>query len=290
VCEAVRNVASVGAVPDTITDCLNYGNPEVPEVFWEFTEGVRGIGDACRGIGHLGHDGAPLPIVSGNVSFYNQNENGKAIPPSPVVCCAGIAEDYSRCRSIQLKEEGDLLFLVGDILDELGGSEYYRVAYRTLGANVPKADVVRERALVRAIVEMHRLGWVRACHDVSQGGLVTALAEMLLGGRGTGTLGFSLDVAALASPGLPPEKLLFSETGAFIVELPPGIEREALAVCARNRLNVRRLGGIDAAPRLAVVDGSKSLARWSLAELAEAYLTACRPIFGIEPKAKGAQG
>ena len=288
VCEAARNVASVGAVPDTVTDCLNYGNPEVPEVFWEFTEGVRGIGDACRGIGHLAHEGAPLPIVSGNVSFYNQNEAGKSVPPSPVVCCAGVVEDYARCRSIQLKEEGDRLYLVGDILDELGGSEYYRLAYRSLGANVPKADFVRERSLARTIVEMHRLGWVRACHDVSQGGLVTALAEMLLGGRGAGTLGFSLDVAALASLGLPPEKLLFSETGAFLVELPPGIEREALAICARNRLNVCRLGEIDGSPRLAVVDGAKSLARWSLAELAEAYLTACRPIFGIEPKAKGA--
>ena len=111
VCEAARNVAAVGAVPATITDCLNYGNPEVEEVFWEFSEGVRGIGDACRGIGHLAHEGSPLPVVSGNVSFYNQSESGKSIPPSPVLCCVGVVEDYSKCRSIQFKEEGDTLYL-----------------------------------------------------------------------------------------------------------------------------------------------------------------------------------
>ena len=288
VCESVRNVASVGAVPATITDCLNYGNPEVEEVFWEFTEGVRGIGDACRGIGHLSHEGAPLPIVSGNVSFYNQNEAGKPIPPSPVVCCAGIVEDYSRCRSIRFKDEGSALYLVGEILDELGGSEYYRAIYGALGANVPRSDFVRERGLVRAVIEMHRLGIVRACHDTGQGGLLTALAEMAIGGRGDGELGFTLDLDELAPLGLPPEKLLFSETGAFLVETAPGIEREMLALCARNRVKLWRLGEVRRASRLEVVSRGASLARWDLAELRGAYLDACRPIFGVENTGKGA--
>ena len=284
VCEAARNVAAVGAVPATITDCLNYGNPEVEEVFWEFSEGVRGIGDACRGIGHLAHEGHPLPVVSGNVSFYNQSESGKSIPPSPVLCCVGVVEDYAKCRSIQLKEEENTLYLVGDILDELGGSEYYRIVYGTLGANVPKADFLRERRLIRTVIEMHGLGWVRACHDVSQGGLLTALAEMALGGRGAGVLGFTLDLDTLAGFKLPPEKLLFSETGCFVVELPPGIEREALAVSTRNNVKLTKLGEIIGRPRLEIVHKKKSLAKWDLAELASAYLSGCRPIFGIGGK------
>ncbi len=282
VCEAARNVAAVGAVPATITDCLNYGNPEVEEVFWEFSEGVRGIGDACRGIGHLAHEGAPLPVVSGNVSFYNQSESGKSIPPSPVLCCVGVVEDYSKCRSIQFKEEGDGLFLLGDILDELGGSEYYRLVYGASGANVPKADFLRDRRLIRTVVEMHTLGWVRACHDVSQGGLLTALAEMALGGRGAGDVGFTLDLDLLANFKLPAEKLLFSETGCFVVELSSeAAEREILGVCARNRVNLTRLGELKGRPKLEVMRGKKSMAAWDLAELRGAYLSGCRPIFGV---------
>jgi phosphoribosylformylglycinamidine (FGAM) synthase-like enzyme len=282
VCEAARNVAAVGAVPATITDCLNYGNPEVEEVFWEFSEGVRGIGDACRGIGHLAHDGAPLPVVSGNVSFYNQSESGTSIPPSHVLCCVGVVEDYSKCRTIQFKEEGDTLYLLGNILDELGGSEYYRIAYGALGANVPKADFLRDRRLIRTVIEMHSLGWVRACHDVGQGGLLTALAEMALGGRGSGDIGFTLDLDLLAGFKLPPEKLLFSETGCFVVELDPKpAEREILGVCARNRVNLTRLGELKSRARLEVAAGRKSLAAWDLAELRDAFLSGCRPIFGI---------
>ena len=284
VCEAARNVAAVGAVPATITDCLNYGNPEVEEVFWEFSEGVRGIGDACRGIGHLDHEGSPLPVVSGNVSFYNQSASGKSIPPSPVLCCVGVVPNYSRCRSIQFKGVGDTLYLVGDILDELGGSEYYRIVYNTLGANVPKADFKRERQLIRTVLEMHGLGWVRACHDVSQGGLLTALAEMALGGRGVGALGFTLNLDALGGFKLPPEKLLFSETGCFIVELPGGIEGEVRAVSSANGATLTKLGDLTMTGRLEVTHMKKSLARWDLGKLGDVYLSGCRSIFGVEPK------
>lgn len=288
VCEAARNVAAVGAVPSTVTDCLNYGNPEVEEVFWEFSEGVRGIGEACRGIGHLAHEGHPLPVVSGNVSFYNQSESGKSIPPSPVVCCVGVVEDYAKCRTIQWKEKGGTLFLIGEPLDELGGSEYYRTIYRTLGASVPKADFARERALARTVIEMHRLGWVRSCHDVSQGGLLTTLAEMALGGRGEGGLGFTLDLGRLDRLDLPLEKILFSETGAYVVEVPPGVERDVSALCARNGADFFKLGELVADPVLEMARGTKRLAAWDISELRGAYLAGCRAIFGIAEKSKGA--
>ena len=282
VCEAARNVAAVGAVPSAITDCLNYGNPEVEEVFWEFKEGVRGIGDACRGIGLLTDEGYPIPVVSGNVSFYNQGESGKAIPPSPIIACVGVLEDYSVSRSIKFKDEGDAVYLIGEPLDELGGSEYYRTVLGTYGANVPKADFIRERRQIATIIEMHKLGWVRACHDVGMGGLLTALAEMAMGEEGPDHLGITLELDVLEPAGLEPQKLLFSETGAFVVELPPGIEREVLALCARNRVKLYRLAELKPFSRLEVTKGGKRLAVWEIDELHEAYSSGCRSIFGKE--------
>jgi len=284
VCEAARNVAAVGGVPATITDCLNYGNPEIAEVFWEFAEGVRGVGDACRGIGHLAHEGHPLPVVSGNVSFYNQGESGRAIPPSPIIACVGVVEDYSRCRSLRFKQEGDEIFLLGQPLDELGGSEYYRVVYNALGANVPTADFIRERRQIAAVIEMHRLGWIKACHDIGQGGLITALAEMALGARDAGDLGLTIDLAEFEKLELPPHVLLFSETGGFIVELPAGMESKALALCTRNRVPLFRLGSLAPRRRLEVLDGGTRRAVWDIDELYAAYAAGCRAIFGVERK------
>lgn len=280
VCEAARNVAAVGAVPSAVTDCLNYGNPEVEEVFWEFYEGVRGIGDACRGIGLLSHEGHPIPVVSGNVSFYNQGRSGRAIPPSPIIACVGVAEDYSRCRTSSFKSEGNEVFLVGEPLDELGGSEYYRVIYGQTGANVPEADFVRERSQIRTIIEMHSKGWVEACHDTGQGGLITALVEMAACGRGNCRLGLAIDIAEFEPTGLPLEKILFSETGCFVLETPPGREREILAVCARNRVKLHRLGTLRAGGPLEVIEGDRRVAAWDIGELREAWLNGCRHIFG----------
>jgi phosphoribosylformylglycinamidine synthase len=282
VCESARNVAAVGGVPSAITDCLNYGNPEIPEVFWEFYEGVRGIGDACKGIGLLSHEGNhPLPVVSGNVSFYNQGESGRAVPPSPVICTVGVIDDYSKSRSIAFKEEGNDVFLLGEPLDELGGSEYYRTIYGTLGGNVPEADFGRERGQIRAVLDLHSHGWIRSCHDTGQGGMLTAIAEMALGPAGEGRLGLSIDLNEFDPTGMPPEKVLFSETGCFVLELPPGHDRELLAVCTRNRIKLHRLGILKSSPKLEVVSKGKSLASWELEELADAYLNGCRSIFGI---------
>jgi phosphoribosylformylglycinamidine synthase len=283
VCESARNVAAVGGVPSAITDCLNYGNPEIEEVFWEFYEGVKGIGEACAGIGLLSHEGNhPLPVVSGNVSFYNQGESGRAIPPSPIICTVGVIEDYSMSRSLSFKEEGNEVFLIGEPLDELGGGEYYRVIYGKLGANVPEADFPREKGQIRTVLDLHSHGWVRACHDTGQGGMLTALAEMATGGRGGGSLGLAVDIDEFGSTGLPPEKILFSETGCFIVELPPGNERELLAICARNRVKLHKLGTLKSSPKLEIVAGGKAIASWDLEELEDIYMTGCRSIFGIE--------
>lgn len=284
VCEAARNVASVGGIPSAVTDCLNYGNPEIEEVFWEFYQGVKGVSEACRGIGHISHSGSAIPVVSGNVSFYNQGESGIAIPPSPIICCVGVVDDYSRCRSIKWKEEGNPLYLIGRPLDELGGSEYYRRVYRTSGANVPQADFIRERRQIEAVIEMHRLGWISSCHDVGQGGLLTAMAEMAIGERGEHNLGFSLELDVLSSLELSPEKIMFSETGAFLAELEGVPERDVLALCARHRVNVFKLGELNSWSRLEILQGGNRMAMWKIGELEQAYLDGCRSVFGKQAR------
>lgn len=278
VCEAARNVAAVGAVPSAVTDCLNYGNPENPEVFWEFREGVRGVGDACRGIGLIGEEGAPLPVVSGNVSFYNQGRSGRAIPPTPVIACVGVVEDYSMSRSISLKQESNELFLIGAPMDELGGSQYYRIIYDAVGESIPQADFIRERDQIRTVLEIYRLGLVEACHDISAGGLLTALAEMAVASERD--LGLTVDLAEMEQSGLPPEKLLFSETGGFVIEVPPGHERDILAVCTRNRVRLHKLGALIPRPRLKISSSGSKLASWKIPDLREIYMNGCRDIFG----------
>ncbi len=280
VCEAARNVSSVGGIPSAVTDCLNYGNPEIEEVFWDFFEGVRGVGDACKGIGLISDEPHPIPVISGNVSFYNQGESGKAIPPSPIIACFGVVKDYSRCRSLQWKEEGDDIYLIGEPLDELGGGEYYRSVYGTLGANVPKADFARERRQMRAVIEMHGLGWIKACHDIGHGGLLTSLAEMAVGSDGGGDLGLTVNMDEFSGCGLSVEKILFSETGGFVVELSPGMERDILALCTRNRVRLFKLGTLSPRLRMEILSGGKSLALWDIGELESAYMSGCRPIFG----------
>ncbi len=279
VCEAARNVASVGAVPSAVTDCLNYGNPENPEIFWEFYQGVRGVGEACRGIGLVDREGEPIPVVSGNVSFYNQGESGRAVPPSPVIACVGVMDDYSRARSISFKDEGDVLYLLGEPLDELGGSEYFRLVYGTNGESVPQPDFIRERNQIKAVIEMHGLGWIKACHDTGMGGMLTSLAEMAI--QSGSKLGITVKLDELAST-LQPEKALFSETGCFIVEVPAGLERDILALCARNRVKLFRLGTLAGRPKLNIEKDSERIASWNIDDLRELYVNGCRKIFGKE--------
>ena len=145
-----------------------------------------------------------------------------------------------------------------------------------------EADFARERGQIRTVLDLHRHGWVRSCHDTGQGGMLTALAEMAIGGNGAGRLGLAIDLDEFDATGLPPEKVLFSETGCFIVELPPGNERELLAICARNRVKLHKLGTLKASPKLEAVANGKAIASWDLGELEDIYMTGCRSIFGIE--------
>lgn len=256
VAEAMRNVAAVGATPQCLTDCLNFGNPEDPEVFHVFRESVRGVGDAARRLGLKGETDMPVPFVSGNVSLYNYSAGGRAILPSPIVACFGSMDDYSRAVTITVQTAGALLVMVGRRRAELGGSIYHRV--RGVSAGVcPTVDFVHERAVMHGVIDAIDRGLVRAVHDISEGGLLTAAFEMLVDSG----LGLRLDLADRPF-GLRLDEALFSESGGFLMEVA-GEQLPALeALFRREGVAVERLGTIEDDPRLIVeVDGRKWIDR-----------------------------
>jgi len=232
VVESMRNVAAVGGFPICLTDCLNYGNPEVPEQMWEFIEGVKGITEACNNI-HLKHyKDSPTPIISGNVSLYNQSSNG-SIPPSAIISCVGRVDDTNKCTTFKFKGKGNPVYLLGKRKDELGGSEYYRL-HGHLGKNVPKPDLEEAEKQIFAVSDAVMEGTVNSCHDISDGGIAITLAEMICGGCADGDIGVSVEMPSESyEQGLELFKVLFSETGGFVLEINKEKEEEFKAICEK---------------------------------------------------------
>jgi phosphoribosylformylglycinamidine synthase len=177
VAEAARNVACAGARPLGATNCLNFGNPERPEIMWQFARAVEGLGRACRALG--------VPITGGNVSLYNETD-GKAIYPTPIVGVVGLLEHANRVVSRRFQGSGDAIVLFGDGHGELGGSEYLKVAWHLVRGVPPSVDLVAERALQNLMVALADERLIRSAHDCSDGGLAVALAECCFEGAGMG--------------------------------------------------------------------------------------------------------
>jgi phosphoribosylformylglycinamidine synthase len=201
VAEACRNVAATGGEPLAIVDCCNFGNPENPEVFWQFKEAVRGMADMCKGLN--------VPCVGGNVSFYNEDgRTGKAVKPCPGVVALGLVDNLDSITPMPFQNPGDVIVMVGETFGELGGSEYYHVVHGLEGGNPPKADPARERKSIDAVLAVIRKGHVRSAHDCSRGGLGVALATMAI----KSGLGATIELEKVPSQNLRPDELLFSET------------------------------------------------------------------------------
>lgn len=200
VAEAARNVAVTGARPLAITNCMNFGNPERPEVMWQFSEAVRGMSDACLALG--------TPVTGGNVSFYNEAE-GSAIWPTPVVGMLGVAGDHRLLVGSAFKGPGRAIYLLGESFSELGGSEFAETILGVVAGRPPGLDLEREVALQRFLIDSIAAGLVDSAHDCSDGGLGVALARCAI----AGDCGF-----AVAIPGdLPPHVALFSESASRAV-------------------------------------------------------------------------
>ncbi len=174
VCESARNVACSGAKPKAITDCLNFGNPEKPEIMWQFKEAVEGIAEACKIL--------ETPVVSGNVSFYNET-SGKPINPTPTIGMVGIIENIENHITQWFKDENDVIILLGKQKEELGGSEYIYIFHNLIKGPVPEINLEYEKRLINALLEMNERGYIKSAHDISEGGLAVALAECCITGK-----------------------------------------------------------------------------------------------------------
>ncbi len=209
--EAARNVSCVGAVPAAITDCLNFGNPMKPEVYYTFVESIEGIADACRAL--------DVPVVSGNVSFHNESA-GVPIYPTPSIGIVGVVEDLGKVVGGAFQDEGDMVVLLGQTEDELGGSEYLAHIHDVVAGEIPALDVELERDVQAALRAAIDAELVKSAHDCSDGGVAVALAESCI----TGEIGA---VVAL-DDGLPVISSLFSETQSRVVVSCAAEDIEAL--------------------------------------------------------------
>lgn len=169
VIESGRNVAMSGATPKAITDCLNYGNPENPEVMWQFGQGCLGIKEACAELN--------TPVIGGNVSLYNET-NGKSVFPTPSIAMVGVNEDQNKVLMSAFQKEGNALYLVGESRSEFGGSLYMKELYNVVAGTIPAIDYDKERALWNLVIEANKKGLLSAAKDCSSGGAVIALAKM----------------------------------------------------------------------------------------------------------------
>lgn len=209
VAESIRNVAAVGAVPQAITDCLCFGNPEKPEQMWQLSQSVQGIRDACKDFYLQEFPDACLPVVGGNVSLYNETKAG-AIPPSPIVSCLGVIDDVSQVVTKNFKTEDACLLLIGERKNECGGSVYYQL-YKQLGAELPRPNVRELARQVYALTDAIERGLILAAHDISEGGLAVAVAEMSM----ENLIGVEVNVPSELNV----DQILFGETGGFVLEV-----------------------------------------------------------------------
>jgi phosphoribosylformylglycinamidine synthase subunit PurL len=205
VAEAARNVVCVGATPIAITDCLNFGNPEKPEIMWQFIETVTGIIEACKSLS--------TPVTGGNVSFYNETE-GEGIYPTPVIGMLGLIENYNSTHhnyvSLDFKQEADYIVLLGETYNELGGSEYLKVIHNRVAGKPPKLDLEFELKLQKSVLAAIKIEIIKSAHDCAEGGVAVAVAECCI----TGNIGANINLPAKE---FLPSASLFSESQSRII-------------------------------------------------------------------------
>jgi phosphoribosylformylglycinamidine synthase len=233
VAEAARNVAVTGARPLAITDCLNFGNPEKPEVYHQFREACRGISDACVALG--------TPVVSGNVSFYNESPSG-AVLPTPMIGMVGVLADVTRRVGAAFERTGDVILVLGHCNGGIGGSQYLTWLTGETFGPPPRVDLAAERALVDFLVETAGRGLLRSAHDVSEGGLAVALVEAAI--AGPAALGFTADLTPLTRR-VDPVALFFAEDqGRAVVSCDPARAEELQTLAGRRGVPAMAVGHV----------------------------------------------
>mgnify|MGYP000662098244 FL=1 len=261
--EAYRNVAASGAKPLAVTNCLNFGSPENPEVMWQFKEATAGLADGCLELG--------IPVTGGNVSFYNQTGD-VAIHPTPVVGVLGVIDDVARRIPSGWQDEGHNIYLLGDTANELDGSVWAGVIHDHLGGVPPKVDLKKEHDLAAALNAASEQGLLASAHDLSEGGLAQAVAESCFR-FGVGARIFLDELKA--DYNIDDTAALFSETTArVLVSVGREDDVKFVGLCEARGIPVHRIG---------VTDGTnleiQGIANWELAELAKAHQATLPELF-----------
>jgi len=262
VAEAARNVVCVGARPIAITNCLNFASPEKPEVMWSFSEVIDGMAEACRAFG--------TPVVSGNVSFYNETE-GRGILPTPVIGMVGLIEDVRRVLQPGFKKEGDFVVLLGTTEDDLSLSEYTALCGEGKDAEVavPKLDLTRELSVQKTCLEAAEAGLLQSAHDCSDGGLAVALAESCFSTLGRSSIGAQIELESPLSSAV----TLFSESPSrIIVTVDTANVVELGSIAGRNNTPIAVIGSVTGTALRISLNGDELIAL-EVAELETAWRT-----------------
>lgn len=250
VSEAARNVVCTGAEPVAITNCLNFGNPYDPEVYWTFREAVRGMGDACRKFN--------TPVTGGNVSFHNESRKF-AIYPTPTIGMLGVIDDLNHAMSSDFKHEGDLIVLLGNNREEMGGSEFMKQTIGKIVGKAPIVDLDEEFNLEKATLEAIKAGAVCSAHDLAEGGLAIALAEKAIASE---KFGCEVDLGENITAG----KVFGESQSRILVSLCPNKLDELTAICGKYGVKMAKIGTVTTG-KFAI----KGLIETTVDELTKAY-------------------
>ncbi len=268
VAECARNIACSGARPLAITNCLNFGNPYKPEVYFQFKTSVQGMGDACRAFN--------TPVTGGNVSFYNESTHGggrAAIYPTPTIGMIGLLDDIDNLVGSAFTTAGDAIILFGDPLLKLEGSEFQVMQYGTPGTDAPDIDLRHEKNLQDLLVTLAGQKLLHSAHDVSDGGLFVTLAEKAIMDESR-QLGFQVDLEDCGSGPYRVQEQLFSEAqGRVVGTIAPDAARAVIEEAIRHSVPVRVIGQVVPADASLAVDGHETL-RFTTDELSAAYYDA----------------
>lgn len=247
VAEAARNVVCTGGRPVGVTDCLNFGNPMDPEVFWQFKECAKGITDACNAF--------ELPVTGGNVSLYNESPKG-AIFPTPTVGVVGIVEKETKCQTQYFKKPGDAIVVLGETYDEIGASEYLSLEHGTTSGLPPRLDLEKENKLYEATIELIEKGVINSAHDCSEGGLSVCIAESCI--SGPKVLGARINF--INDAGLRTDSIAFGESQSrIVVSLPAGKMDQLASIADDCGVVFQALGTVEAAPVFEFAVDSKTI-------------------------------
>ncbi|ABY91829.1 phosphoribosylformylglycinamidine synthase subunit PurL [Thermoanaerobacter sp. X514] len=241
VAEAARNLCMVGAKPIGVTDCLNFGNPEKKEIYWQLKNSIFGIAKACETL--------QIPVVSGNVSLYNENEEG-AIYPTPVIGMAGLIEDVSKICTMDFKKERDVIIILGENKGEIGGSEYLKVCFGMVKGQPPQIDLEEEKRLQELVLKLIEEGLINSSHDISEGGFAAALVESAISGKKGAKISLQTSLRE--------DVELFSESPprALITVSPEKVE-EVLKIAYEYQVPAQKVGVVEGKKIAIEVNGKK---------------------------------